>query len=155
MMKMKGGIDPDNLLIALFIAQKNHSQANILLSVHDNGGSWQSIVRSPSLQNVTANDPILSAISKGMAVPQASEQIADKLIVRRYRIQKETIEELHRKGMKSKEIALLIALHKYKNISQEKLTSMKDKKGMSWSAIANSLDLSPSAAGKMITRDLP
>ena len=147
MMKMKDRIDPETLLIAAYIAKNTRSQLNLLLSIHDNGGSWQRIVGAPSLQKKAAQDTVLSSIAKGLPDRQISQLVADQIVSRHYGLSAATIQSLRRQGFSSKEINLLCALHTYKNRSFQHLITMRQTRQMSWSAIANSLQLTPKEMG--------
>ncbi len=150
MMKMKGGIDPDELLIALYIAHAVGSNVDLLLSVRDNGGSWQSIVTTPAIKKNANADPILTALAGGAASKEISSRIADTIIQAHYKTSTDTLLKLHKQEFSDKEIGLIIALHTQKNIPVEQLAAMARQKKMSWSEIAHSLDLAPSRVGKNI-----
>jgi hypothetical protein len=151
MMKMKGGVDPDNLLIALYIANRTKTQLDLLLSIRDNGGSWQSIVNSPALQGKYGTDPVLIALAGGTADHEIGSRVADAMISSHYHARPEKIAELRRQDFSSKEIGLIFALHRLKAVPLEEIVAMSRQKKMSWSEIAHSFQLTPSALGKIIS----
>jgi len=150
MMKMKGGINPEELLIALYVAQAAGSDVDLLLSVRANGGSWQSIVTTPAIQKHSGTDPVLTALAGGALSKEISRQIADFMIQAQYKTSKDTLLKLHEQGFSDKEVGLIIALHNQKNAPVEQLAAMAGEKKMSWSEIAHSLNLTPSSVGKNI-----
>jgi len=150
MMKMKRGVDPEGLLITLYIADKTGSQVDILLAIHDNGGTWREILDSPGLKEKFVMDPILEATRNGLEDGRIVSLIADTLIVSHYHSPKEEIITLHGDNFSSREINLIIALHNEKKVPVKAIAAMYHEQKMSWSEIADSMQLTPSAVGRSI-----
>jgi len=150
MMKMKGGVDPDDLLIALYIASKTEAPVDLLLSIRANGGSWQSILNSPGQQEKSSGDPVLAEIAAGASDQNITNLIADTMITTYYHALPEKIRELRKQKFSSKKIGLIFALHKQTGVPMDEIIVMSRQKKMSWSEIAHNLNLTPSGVGKTI-----
>ena len=150
MMKMKGGVNPQELLIALYIAHAAGSNVDLLLSIRDNGGSWQSIVTTSGVKKKAGADPILAAIAGGAADKEISGMIAEAMSRARYDTSPDIITKLRGQGFTDREICLILALHNQKSIPVQKLATMSRQQKMSWGEIAHSLNLTPSTVGKNI-----
>lgn len=150
MMKMKGGIDPYELLVALYIAHATGSDVDLLLSVRDNGGSWQSIVNTPAIKKSSGTDPVLAALAGGALAKDVNSRIIDAMIQAQYTAAPDSLSVLHSQGFTDKEIGLIFALHNQKNVPVAELIVMSQQKKMSWSEIADSLNLTPSTVSKNI-----
>ena len=150
MMKMKGGIDPDDLLIALYIADRTQAPMNTLLSIRDNGGSWQNILESPSLQGSIRTDPVFAKITAETTDHDITALITDAMFSRYYNVQPETTSTLRSQNFSNKELGLIFALNKQTTTSMEEIISMARQKKMSWSEIAHHFNLTPAGVGKTI-----
>lgn len=150
MMKMKGGIDPDDLLIALYIADRTEAPMDALLSIRDNGGSWQNILKSPSLQGSISTDPVFANITVGTADHDITSLITDAMIGRYYNVQPKTISTLRSQHFSNKELGLIFALNKQTATPMEGIITMTRQKKMSWSEIAHHFNLTPAGVGKTI-----
>lgn len=150
MMKMKGGVDPDDLLIALYISSKTQAPMEALLAVRDNDGSWQQILNSPSLQGKIHTDPVLDTIASGTEDHDITGLITDDMINSYYHTQPDTISSLRKMNFNDKELGLIFALHKQTSTSVQKIISMARQQKMSWSEIAHHFNFSPAEVGKTI-----
>ena len=150
MMKMKGGIDPDDLLIALYIADRTEAPMDPLLSIRDNGGSWQNILKSPSLQGSVSTDPVFVKIAAGTSDHDITGLITDAMISRYYNTQPKTISTLRSQNFSNKELGLIFALSKQTSTQMEEIVFMARQKKMSWSEIAHHFNLTPAGVGKTI-----
>lgn len=150
MMKMKGGVDPDNLLIALYIADRTRTSKDLLLSIHDNGGSWKKIMASMTRQNKNTDDSVLAEISSGASDREITTLITDALIWQRYRVQPEQLNHLHKEQFNNREINLICALQQQSGQSAANIAAMARRQQMSWSEIAHTFGSTPSNVGKKI-----
>jgi hypothetical protein len=150
MMKMKGGIDPDDLLIALYIADRTEAPMDALLSIRDNDGSWQSILKSPSLQGSVSTDPVFAKITAGIDDHDIAVLITDAMISWYYNAPPESISTLRSQNISNKELGLIFALNKQTTTPMEEIISMARQKKMSWSEIAHHFNLTPAGVGKTI-----
>jgi hypothetical protein len=150
MMKMKGGIDPDELLTALYVTSVTKAPMDQLLSIRENGGSWQSILNSPSLQEEDLSDPVIAEIRSGSAAEDTAALITDAMIRIYYHALPEKIKEVRGHDFSNKELALLFALQQQTDTPIKEIITISREQGMSWSEIAHQFKLSPSAIGKAI-----
>jgi len=150
MMKMKGGVDPDELLIALYIADKAQAPLDALLSIRDNGGNWQDILNSPSLQQNTGTDPVFAKITAGTGDYDITSLITDAMISMYYHAKPELISTLRSEDFSNKELGLIFALNKQATTSVKEIVGMARQKKMSWSEIAHHFNLTPAGVGKTI-----
>ncbi len=150
MMKMKGGIDPDDLLVALYIADRTEAPMDLLLSIRDNGGSWQNILNSPALQGKNSIDPVIAKIAAGAAEDAITSLVTDAMISTYYHAMPEKISDLRGQNFSNKELGLLFALHKQTKTPMVKIVAMSRQEKMSWSEIAHHFNLTPAGVGKTI-----
>ncbi len=152
MMKMKGGIAADELLIGLYVAHRTGRPLDLLLSIRDNGGSWQSIVKA-ALKKESDQDPVLSAIAGGITDEKAAAMITDVLVSMRFQATPEQIARLRDLHFTNKETGLIFALYKITNTPMDKIVAMYRQQKMSWSEIAHGFKLSPAEVGHKIAAD--
>ena len=150
MMKMKGGVDSDELLIALYIADKTQAPVDTLLAIRENDGSWQSILNSPSLQQNAGSDPVFAKIAAGTTSHDLTSPITDAMISTYYHARPELINTLRSKDFSNKELALIFALNRQTATPVEEIVDMARQKKMSWSEIAHHFNLTPAGVGKTI-----
>jgi hypothetical protein len=150
MMKMKGGVDANDLLTALYIADKTDAPMDLLLSIRENGGSWQSILESPALQAKNSSDPVLAEITAGADDDAVSSLITDTIINTYYHAPAVEIKKLRDSGFANREINLLFALNRQSDTPLPELVAMSRQQEMSWSEIAHNLKLTPAGIGKAI-----
>ncbi len=150
MLKMKGGVDPDTLLTALYIADRSTMELKVILAVHDNGGSWQEIVKAPGVRAKISADPALQAIAAGASLEERGDLITTALLKSRYKAWPETIKNLGNSSFSNRETALLFALQEQAGASLTELTRLRKDKKMSWSELAHLYSLTPSGVGEAI-----
>ena len=148
--KMKGGINGDDLLIGLYVAAKTATPLDILLSIRDNGGSWQEILQAPNLREQESADPVFSALRTGKEIRDVTRMITDYMLRLKYNCSQQEIDSLHRYNLSDKETGLLFALKNQTGASLEKLVEMYQQQKMSWSEIAHHFKLTPAEVGKNI-----
>ncbi len=153
MMKMKGGIDPDNLLIALFVAQVEGVELDSLLAILDNGGTWKQILESEGLQKSGSPQAVFKAIiATGDDTGEAAELVTDQLLKEFFKISDMDIAMLRKKGANGREITLVYLLERYGK--SEKTASviytMHSKEQKSWGEIAAFFGLTPKETGKLL-----
>ncbi len=156
MMKMKGGVDPDDLLIALFVSRAGGIELKTLFSVVENGGSWEDIFASKSLQ---VSDADLQTFTDLGAVVEdkekAGELVTDSLLKDFFSIGEQDISSLRREGATGREITLVYLLEKYgkRDAAATEIYAMYGKDKMSWGEIAAFFGLTPNATGKLLLND--
>ncbi len=153
MKKMKGGINGDDLVIGLYIQEKTGKPLDLLLSVRDNGGSWQQILVAAGSGQAGSNDPIMAAIAAGDNRTTVHRMITDFMLKSRYSCPQTTIAQLRSSGLTGKKINLLLAFHEQTGVSLKKLGAMITGQKMSWSELAHHFGLTPKDVGQQILKD--
>ncbi len=150
MKKMKGGVNGDDLLIGLYVSARTSTPMDILLSIRDNGGSWQDILQAPNLKEKGTADAVLSRIRKGAKTGEITRMITDNMLCSKYNCSRQDLDDLQKDTLSDKETGLVFALKKQTGASLEKLVAMYQQQKMSWSEIAHHFKLTPAEVGKNI-----
>ena len=156
MMKMKGGVHPDNLLIGLYVARAGQVDLNSLLAVLDNGGTWKQILESGSVHRSADTDSIFNSIAAaGDDRTEAVELVTDQLLEEFFGISAVDIMALRKEGAAGREITLVYLLEKYgkPETTAVAILRMYTRQHMSWGEIAHFFGLSPKETGKLISQD--
>lgn len=153
MMKMKGGVDPDNLLIALFVARTEGVELDNLLAILENGGTWKQIFESDALQTAGDYQTVFkSIVDTGENTSEAAEIVNDQLLKEFFKISDLEIADLREKGANGREITLVYLLERYgkskKTVSD--IFTMRIIEEKSWGEIAASFGLTPKETGKLL-----
>ncbi len=148
MMKMQGGTDPDDLLVALYLARESGRGLDLLLSVRENGGSWQQILGSLGLKK--SDTPVLRALARGADSREAAALVTDWMLSRFFAIDGKEISKLRRQGFNGRQIAVICALARHAAIKPGVIAAMYRQQKMSWSQIAAHYNLTPKEVGKII-----
>lgn len=149
-MKMKGGVDPFDLLIGLRAAQVANADFQQLIKQRQQQISWKQILFAPGISNRIRTDTLLHAIQTGADAAIYGQRIADALIADFYGVETAEVERLRATGLSEKELALLFILARTKNIAPAILLAKHAKENESWSGIAHELGIAPDQAGKLI-----
>ncbi|WP_456386145.1 hypothetical protein [Desulfolithobacter sp.] len=149
MMKMRGGINPEDMLIGLYVAHATPADLDLLLGIRKNGASWKEIVSSPDLATVT--DPILDTIRAKGADADTVHRITDFMLIRTLGRSLAETTRLRDQGFSDREIVLLLVLNHLTRVPADSLAAMYREKKMSWSEIADSFRLTPAGVGKRIS----
>ncbi len=148
MMKMQNGIDPDELLIALYLARKSHRDPDLLLSIRENGGTWLQIMRSSGLGEA-GDDPVLHALARGNTARQVATLITDAMLKETLGVNDKVLSSLRAQGFNGRQITVICALARHAHRKPAAIAAMYQQK-MSWSEIAARFNLSPKDVGKII-----
>lgn len=153
MMKMKGAVNPDDLLIALFVARAENADLDSLLAILDNGGTWKQILESEGLQTPGSHRAVFKAIiAEGDNTTAAAELVTDQLLKEFFNISDLEISSLREKGGNGREVTLVHILERQGKVGKKaaEILSMRIKDQMSWGEIAASFGLSPKETGKLL-----
>ncbi len=156
MMKMKGGIDPDDLLIALYLSREGQVDLNALIAIRADGGSWKQIAESDDLHKKIFSDKVLQAIlAADREKEAAAERITDQLLVEYFELDQTDIEKLRQSQMSGRILTLALNLERYGNgeTKADEIIELYLEKQMSWGEIAHSFGLSPKATGRIFLPD--
>jgi len=153
MMKMKGGVDPDDLLIGLFVARICDVEVNSLLAILGNGGTWKQILASRSLKKNKENKNSLNTLLAALDTEGAAvEAVTDQLLKEFFKVSIPEIAALREGGATGREITLVYLLkrHGKTDATAADILSMYTKKNMSWGEIASYFGLTPKETGKLL-----
>jgi len=157
MLKMKQGVEQDDLLIGLKIAKAAGIDLDKLLSSRRTE-QWPQIISGLVGDGTVHSDPVLQTIRSGND-HEAATRVAEEAITAFYGIPIDEIEGLRRSGLDEREMPLLLVLAYASNREPAALARQHEEKGMSWSGIAYSLGIEPGRAGELIlhypARELP
>jgi len=151
MMKMKGGVKSDDLLIGLYLASLSRDHINTLMNLRKQGATWKTILSRTETKAKVKNDQILSSMLEGLGPRDGATQIIDLLLVRFFSVGQEQLASLHRRNLSAKEITLLLTLSAKSGIDVGTLADFARKQGLSYSEIAFNLGFQPSDMKKVIT----
>ena len=154
MLKMKGGIHQNDLLIALKISHDSGIDRQQLLSLRQKDYSWQNILSDSKELSGIRNNELLTMIKSGKPVNDLGQKVADTMIADFYDIPKKEMEKIRLLGFNEKEINLLFLLVRNKQVKPEEIVTLVKKEGLSWSEIAHNFGISPALAGKLILNNI-
>lgn len=150
MQMMKGGVAPSDMVIALYISKQSGLTPDILLAIHDNGGTWQEILHTQTLKDKQNKTPILKSITNGAETATILRKITEWMLEKRFAITAEDVSRLDPNEFSYKETALLFILHKLTDTPVDLLIDLTRKQHMSWSEIAHNGGMTPAEVGKNV-----
>ena len=156
MMKMQGGVDPDDLLIGLYVSRAGKTDLNNLLAILKNGGTWKQILESGSVQRSPETYNIFNVIAAaGDDKTEAVEAVTGQLLEEFFGISASDIMELRKEGATGREITLVFLLGKYgkPQTTAVDILRMYTRQKKSWGEIAHFFGLTPKETGKLIIQD--
>jgi uncharacterized protein HemY len=151
---MKGGIDPDTLLIALYVAKEGGVTLDEVLTVLEHDVSWNEIFASSSLKGDAKTQKIFAEISatKGDDAA-AAEIVTDQLLKSYFGMKDEEIEFLHKKNATGRESVLvnILAAHSSRDTNAIQILAMHSSQNKSWGEIAAYFGFTPKETGHLLT----
>ena len=149
MMKMKGGVSNDELLIGLYVSQCTGTDVNDLLA-QKRKKTWQQVLSSAKLQ-VQARDNCkqIKPLKNGLPETKTAENIIQKMLQDHFTIPSQTFQSLREQGLVSKEIALVLTLASHLDVKPDVIYTQYKQKKFSWSEIAYNFGLEPAEVGKL------
>ncbi len=154
MMKMKGGVAPDDLLLGLYLSRAGGVELNSVLAVLANGGSWQQILDSENFKEKQADTEFFAILRAALPTEGlAGELVTDQLLKEFFKVSENDIEVLRKAGAGSREMVLLYILERYAKPGMKAVAiwAMYDAGKRSWAEIVNGFGLSPKATGKLLS----
>jgi len=153
MMKMKGGVDPDTLLIALYVAKIGGVAFDEILTVLEHEVSWGEIFASSSIKANTRAKEVFAEIeaTKGDDAA-AAEIVTDQLLKSYFGMKDEGIAFLHKENATGRESVLVNILAKYSSraSSATDILAMHSKQNKSWGEIAAYMGFTPKETGHLL-----
>ncbi len=149
-LKMKGGIDPMDLIISLQAAKIAKSDFQQILNLRKQKQSWKQILFAPAISKQIRADKLLNPLQTGVNVTQQGPKIINTIIADFFDVSVSNVEKLRDSGLGEKEISLTYILSKTKGVTTDELVKKRTLQNKSWSEIANELGIAPDEAGKLI-----
>ncbi len=156
MMKMRGGVHPDDLLIGLYVARVGKVDFKDLLAILQNGGTWKQILESGSVQRSADTEKIFHSIAvAGDDKTEAVEAVTDQLLEEFFGISASAIMALRKEGATGREMTLVLLLEKYgkPETTAVDILRMYTRQKKSWGEIAHFFGLTPKETGKLLAQD--
>lgn len=154
MMKMKGGVAPDDLLLGLYLARAGGVELSSVLAVLANGGSWQQILDSDNLIGKQEDSKFLATLRTALSTKGlAGELVTDQLLKEFFKVSENDIKSLRIAGAGSRELVLLYILERYAKTGMKAaaILAMYNEGERSWAEIVHGFGLSPKATGKLLS----
>lgn len=149
MMKMKGGTGNNDLLVSLYLSNLSGADVQEILTAKDKT-SWQELILShASLKNIK-KDPVVTLISQGKKIENASREITHIMLQNRFSAQDDTLSALQLPTLTPRETALVITLAEHTGVSPELIAAQNKTSGLSWSEIAHNFGLQPADVSKLV-----
>lgn len=156
MMKMEGGVHPDDLLIGLYVSRAGKADLRSMVITLKHGGTWKEILSSVSIHRSGGTDKIFDSIAAaGDDKTEAVEAVTADLLKEFFGISDTDILGLRKEGATGREMTLIYLLEKYGKPETKAvdILRMYTRQGMSWGEIANSFGLTPKETGKLLAQD--
>ncbi len=147
MLKMRGGVHQNDLLIALKLDHDFNIDHQQSLNLRQKDYSWQQIISHSKIEDNT----LLTMIKSGSSINDLGQTVADSMIADFYDVPEKEIKKLKIIGFNEKEMALFFLLVRYKRAKPEVLIKQVKDEGQSWSEVAHKLEITPAMAGQLIT----
>ena len=150
MLKMKSGVQQNDLLIALKLNHDFGADYQPLLKRCKQGGAWQQIISDAKIFPEDSKNELLLMIRAGAPVNDLEREVTNVMIADFYSVPENEVERIRSLGLNEKELALLFLLVRKTPVkAKDLLVKIKDE-GRSWSEVAHYLNISPAMAGKLI-----
>lgn len=153
MMKMKGGFDPDLLLIALYISREGGVDLDVVLAVLENGGTWEQLVESNTIKVTPEAKKVFAAIvATGEDYTEGAEIVTDELLKSFFSLQEADILGLRKEEATGKELVLvnILAQNAKPEKSPRDIWQMHRTQKKSWGEIAHSFGFTPKETGLLL-----
>jgi hypothetical protein len=157
MMKMKGGIAPDLLLIALYISREGGVDLDVVLAVRENGGTWEQLVESSTIKATPQAKKVFAAIvATGENYAEGAEIVTDELLKRFFSMQEADILNLRNEKATGKELVLvnILAQKAKPDTSLKDIWLMHSIQKKSWGEIAQYFGFTPKETGMLLGNHL-
>ena len=150
MLKMKGGVNQNDLLLALKLGHDFGIDHQQLLNLRQKDYSWQKILSQSKTLSKIQDNLLLTMIKIGKPVNDLGQKVANSMIADFYNAPEKEVEKLRLLGFNEKEMALFFLLVRNKQVKPEELIKQVKNEGESWSEVAHKLGITPAMAGKLI-----
>ena len=148
MLKMKGGVQNDDLLIGLYISKNTGIEVTELLA-GKNTRAWQQVLAEITVPDSFLQDKWYSRMLKGLPDRESAEDITGEILSSRFGVTHKDVWEIVHQGYSLREVALIFTLAEHAHIAPEMISSQYRINDLSWSEIAHNFGLEPAAVGKL------
>ncbi|RUM47071.1 MAG: hypothetical protein DSY80_01245, partial [Desulfocapsa sp.] len=146
-------VDPDTLLIALYVAKEGGVDLDTVLAVREHGGGWEPVLSSDSIHGNEGAREVFAEIaaSKGDEAA-AAEIVTDQLLRNYFGMKDEEIAFLHKEGATGRESVLvnILARHSSRDSSPIDILTMHSRQQKSWGEIAAYYGFTPKETGNLL-----
>ena len=150
MLKMRGGVHQNDLLIALKLGHDFAVDHRQLLNLRQKNYSWQKIISQSNSLSEIKDNALLAMIKTGKPVNDLGQKVANSMIADFYSAPEKEIEKLRSLGFNEKEMVLFFLLVRNTPMKSEDLVNQIVREGRSWSEVAHNLGITPAMAGQLI-----
>lgn len=148
MLKMKGGVHNDDLLISLYIAGRDGSEPAALLAEKGDRPWRRFLAQNPRAGSVR-RDKLYNRILEGLPDAEAAGQITREMLRSRFGVTGEAVNTMLRQDLTLREISLALTLAEHVRTDPAVISSQYRSRGRSWSEIAHNFGLQPADVGKL------
>ena len=156
MMLMQGAVQPEDLLVGLYVARAAKTDVRDLLALVNSGMTWKQIIESKGIKPSSENEKVFdSIIDPGKDKKKAVEAVTDDLVKEFFGVSGGEIKGLREEGANGREVTLVYILEKRGKVGKKAfdILQMHTRKGMSWGEIADSFGLTPKQTGKLLVQN--
>ena len=156
MMLMQGAVQPEDLLVGLYVARAVKTDVRDLLALVNSGMTWKQILESKGIKPSSENEKVFdSIIDPGKDKKKAVEAVTDDLVKEFFGVSGGEIKGLREEGANGREVTLVYILEKRGKVGKKAfdILQMHTRKGMSWGEIADSFGLTPKQTGKLLVQN--
>ncbi len=150
MLKMKGGVGQNDLLIGLEIAKVTGKDLQQLLDLKREKKNWSELISGLSADEQAKISDILNNVQSDESAKIVSGLVADEHLAGYFKVPLGKVKSLRASGLNEKEIALVLILADTGSTAPETIVLWHNRGGKSWSQIAHSMGIEPAAAGQLI-----
>lgn len=153
MMKMRGGVAPDTLLIALYLSREGGVALEVVLAILDNGGTWEQVVESKNIKGTSQAKKVFAAIvATGKNHAEAAEIVTDELLKSYFSMHEGEILDLRNENANGRELVLVnILAQNTKSVSSPiEILIMHSRQEKSWGEIAHYFGFTPKETGRLL-----
>jgi len=148
MLKMKGGAQNDELLIALYIERHTQTDVEELMDMKKNK-TWQQVLEEIPIDESFGKDKVYKLLIEGASETQAAGQITATMLSGMFGIPAENLDEMIEQKFSWRQLSLALILADYTGTDMQSIIALQRKQQLSWSEIAHNFGLEPEQAGKI------
>ncbi len=152
MMKMKGGVSADDVIIGLYVSHHTGQSIEVLNSQRAHEKSWQEILQQTPQASDVGEDSLLLSIQQGKSDMELASSITDHLLRSFFHIDQEHLNTLAKKNLSHKEITLFLLLASHINTPAIQLVDLQQNNSLSLSEMVHNFGFAPGDMKKLIEK---